>query len=327
MHEAPSRLPFLSRTLRCALLLLALAACEGCSGTSEPSDQDVIPIPARGTETTFDVGTWNLEWFGDPANGPDDDELQLRHVRDVLKGADLDLWGLEEVVSRSRFSSLVNALPGYAGLLANDPAVQDGVAYYSDFSDQEQKVALVYKASAVEVLAARVILTGESDAFAGRPPLEARVRVHVGGSTVEGVVIVLHAKSGADQASWERRGAAAAALKAYLDTTWPAARVWVIGDFNDDVDTSISSGRASPYAGFVGDAARWSFPTGALSAAGTTTIIGFPDAIDHQLVSDEASAGYVSGSVEAYRVDQHIPQYGATTTDHYPVLARYRIGS
>ena len=306
---------------RAVLLALALAACGGSTGPDEG-----IQIPARGTATTFDVGTWNLEWFGDASNGPDDDEMQLRRVRDVLKGADLDLWGLEEVVSRSRFSSLVSALPGYAGLLANDPSVQDGASYYSDFGDLEQKVALIYKTSVVDVLGARVVLTSEDDAFAGRPPLEARVRVHVGASTVEGVVVVLHAKAGSDQSSWERRTAAAAALKAYLDATWPTTRVWIVGDFNDDVDSSISTGRASPYAAFVGDVARWSFPTAALSAAGISTIAGYGEAIDHQLVSNEVWAGYVSGSAEAYRVDAYIPEYAETTTDHYPVLARYQAG-
>lgn len=318
MLDSASRFP----AVLPALTLLALAACGGCSG-AEPTE-DTVAIPARGTAATFDVGTWNLEWFGDPGNGPDDETLQLRRVRDVVKGADLDLWGLEEVVDPAHFVDLLGGLPGYAGLLADDPSVAGGVASYSDFGDREQKVALVYKTSAVEVVAARVILADKDYEFAGRPPLEVRIRTRVQGSAQEGVVVVLHAKADAEDASWARRRDAAAALKAYLDAAWPAARVWVLGDFNDDVDGSISAGRPSPYAGFVADPARWSFPTAALSAAGIGTTTGFADAIDHVLVSDEVASLYVPGSAEAFRVDAWIPSYSATTSDHYPVLARFR---
>ena len=55
------------------------------------------------------------------------------------------------------------------------------------------------------------------------------------------MVIVLHAKAMSDMDSWQRRVDASRALKTYLDGTWPSAKVLVIGDFNDDVDVSISS--------------------------------------------------------------------------------------
>ena len=48
--------------------------------------------------------------------------------------------------------------------------------------------------------------------------------------------------------------------------------------------------------------------------------------IDHHLASNESSALYVASSAEVYRVDQHIPSYDATTSDHYPVLSRYSWG-
>lgn len=67
-------------------------------------------------------------------------------------GADLDIWGLEEIVSTAQFSSLKAQLPGYAGFLANDASVVNGPAYYSDFSNAEQKVGLLYKSSVASVL-------------------------------------------------------------------------------------------------------------------------------------------------------------------------------
>lgn len=312
------------------LVLLAAVTVAGCGGSSTtppgPSDEDVpISIPAKGTASTFDVGTWNVLWFGDVGNGPRDEALQLRRVRDVINGADLDLWGVQEVVEQAHFASLLAQLPGYAGFLANDPSVANGPAHYSDFSNREQKVGLIYRTSVVQVLGAKVVLTEKDHEFAGRPPLEVRVRLTLGGATRDGVVLVLHAKADTAEASWLRRKAGSEALQAYLDAAWPDVPVWVLGDFNDDVDTSISLGRPSPYANLVAQGPRWVFPTAALSAAGISTTTGYSDAIDHILASDEAMAGYAASSAEAYRVDSFIPSYNTTTSDHFPVLARFRL--
>lgn len=284
-----------------------------------------MEVPARGTDATFDVATWNVEWFGEEGMGPENEALQLQRVREVISGADLDLWGMQEVVGESAFAALVAGLPGYAGFLANDAAVENGAAWYSDFGDREQKVGLVYRTSAMEVLGSRIVLTQYDHAFAGRPPLEVRVRLTLGTVPTDAVVMVLHAKAGADAEDWDRRSAAAHALKAYLDATWPDVPVWVIGDFNDDVDTSITAGRATPYAPFLGAGSAWSFPTAAISQAGIPSTVGYPDVIDHHLVSDEVLARYQAGSAEAYRLDGIIPRFGDTTSDHYPVVARYGV--
>ncbi|HLL52879.1 MAG TPA: lamin tail domain-containing protein, partial [Myxococcaceae bacterium] len=158
------------------------------------------------------------------------------------------------------------------------------------------------------------------------PPLQVTLRVSLNGTTEDIVVIVLHAKCCTDSTSYQRRLNASNALKSYLDTTYPTQKVWVIGDWNDDVDTSITSGSASPYANFVNDSARYTFPTRALSLAKISSTTSYPDTIDHHLNSNEAQGLYVANSVEVYRVDSYISSYDATTSDHYPVLSRYNWG-
>lgn len=309
----------------CAALLLVLASCQ----LEEPSTleaQQAAVVPSRGSASTLDFGAWNLEWFGDAGNGPTNEALQLANARDVIAGADLDVWGLEEIVSASQFAALTAQLPGYAGLLANDPSVVNGPAYYSDFGNAEQKVALLYKTSVASVLGAAVILTQNNNDFAGRPPLEVRLRIASGAGTEDIVVIVMHPKCCTDSTSYQRRVTAASALKAYLDATYPTQKVWVIGDFNDDVDTSISTGRASPYQPFVTDTARYLVPTKALSDARISSTVSNSETIDHHVVSNEAGATYVAGSAEVYRVDAYVPSYATTTSDHYPVLSRYTLG-
>src|SRR5689334_24916982 len=85
-------------------LVAGIAACGGDPELG--SSSAAVTIPGKGTATTLDVANWNLEWFGDTANGPTNEALQLSNVRDVIAGTDFDVWGLEEVVSSSTFASL-----------------------------------------------------------------------------------------------------------------------------------------------------------------------------------------------------------------------------
>jgi hypothetical protein len=137
---------------------------------------------------------------------------------------------------------------------------------------------------------------------------------------------VLHAKAFNDDASWQKRLNASNALKSYLDTTYPTQKVIVVGDFNDDVDTSITAGKPSPYQNFVDDAADYAFPTKALSLAGISSTVSYTDMIDHHLNTNEFTAAYVASSAEVYRVDTYVADYANTTSDHYPVLSRYTMG-
>lgn len=314
----------LRRSLFVLVPLLA-AACGGPEAEVLPeselaSRQDAVTIPAQGGATTLDVGCWNLEWFGSKSNGPTNESLQQSNVRDVISGTDLDIWGVEEVVTATAWSNLKAGLPGYAGVLASDSNVTSGSSYYSS---SEQKVGLLYKTSVASLLSARLILTANDYDFAGRPPLEVKLRVSLNGHTEDIVVIVLHAKAFDDTASWQRRANASAALKAYLDSTYPTTKVMVLGDWNDDVDTSITPGEPSPYASFVSDSADYTFPTKALTDAGIASTASYPDMIDHQLLTNEMQAAYIAGSAQVYRVDAYISNYSTTTTDHFPVLTRY----
>jgi endonuclease/exonuclease/phosphatase family metal-dependent hydrolase len=324
------RRPSAGRALASALALL-VAACQASTDflTAPQPIAATAPryatVPAQGTATTLDVADWNIEWFGSPDFGPTNEALQQANVRDVIAGADVDVWGLEEVVSRAAWDTLIARLPGYAGVLANDPSVLNGPQYYSDFNNTEQKVAVLYKTSIATVKSAQIILTQNDYDFAGRPPMEVKLTVNVNGALEDLVVIVMHMKSGADAASWQRRQNAAVALKSYLDTIYPTQKVMVIGDWNDDVDTSILAGSPTPFANFVNDAARYTFPTKALSDAKIASTVNYPDFIDHQLGTNEQMADYVASSAHILRADQYIANYGTTTTDHYPVISQWTI--
>lgn len=286
-------------------------------------DPPAIQIPAQGTPGTLDVATWNLLYFGAANQGPGDEPLQMARVRDVILGTEADLWGVQEVTDADAFAALLDRLPGYRGFLASDASVSGGSDSYNR---GELKVGLIYKPSVVEVAGARIILTDLDYEFAGRPPLEVQLRVTLGGVSRDVVLIVLHAKAVADERSWERRMAAGEGLREYLDATWPDHAVLVPGDWNDDVDESITRGRDTPYRVFVDAAPEWVFPTASLSAAGARSMPRYTEVIDHILASDEAMAWYEEGSAMVYQVDEFIDGYLNTTSDHLPVMARFAPG-
>src|SRR5260221_11969666 len=105
--------------------------------------------------------------------------------------------------------------------------------------------------------------------------MEVKLTANLNGAAEDLVVIVLHMKAGADGDSWQRRQNAGAALKTYLDATYPTQKVIVLGDWNDDVDTSILAASPTPYANFVADTVRARDRTKALSEAGSTAYVNY----------------------------------------------------
>ena len=97
------------RLVLCSLAAPLALACEGPlpDETSEVEmHQRAVVIPGKGTTSTLDVASWNIEWFGDTNNGPGNETLQLQNARDVISGTDFDVWGVAEIVSNSQWNSL-----------------------------------------------------------------------------------------------------------------------------------------------------------------------------------------------------------------------------
>ncbi|MDP3153372.1 MAG: endonuclease/exonuclease/phosphatase family protein [Archangium sp.] len=308
------------------LLTLTLTACgpEDAVATftdSTPEYDDVassLRMPSEDRPETVDVGSWNVEWFGAPDNGPLDEVAQQRNVKNVIKQTNLDLIGLVEVVSEDAFKTLMAGLPAYEGLLVTDPRVTNGAAYYSA---NEQKVALLYKRR-FTVDSAKLVLMEQSYAFAGRPPMEVHLSFTEDGAPRTLVVMVTHFKAMANSDGYTRRITASNALKWYLDGTYPSRWVLVVGDFNDDIDVSTYQRKPSPLAPFVNDPA-YRFTTDSLSAAGVSTTANFSSTIDHHLATDELARRFVADSAKVLRPEAWVTDYVLKTSDHYPVVTRY----
>jgi endonuclease/exonuclease/phosphatase family metal-dependent hydrolase len=104
--------------------------------------------------------------------------------------------------------------------------------------------------------------------------------------------ILVHAKANTSPTatSYARRQSAAAELHDTIQTYFAEQNVIVLGDFNDDLDQTITSGINPPttsYSSFTTDNANFFSPTLALSLAGKKSTVSYNDVIDHVMLSNE----------------------------------------
>ncbi|MEK0440230.1 MAG: hypothetical protein RLZZ504_1146 [Bacteroidota bacterium] len=270
-------------------------------------------VPKIGTDTTLDVGNWNVEWFGDSLNGPSNEVTQLKNVTEVINNMDLDVMGLCEISNPGYWAKLQANLPQYGAVITN----------YA----QTQKTALLYKKSMFRLLYSKSILLAFDYEFAsGRFPLDVALESQWGSKkdTLYFWVIHLKANTGSTSeklASYDRRAKAAEELKNYLDPKkrWKGV---VLGDWNDDLDVSIVSGKSSPFLVWRNDT-NYVFPSYRLSLAKQKSTASYSEMIDHQCVTPSLKGNFLSNQSGVMVGDSYIASYRLNTSDHYPVWARF----
>ncbi|MTI89490.1 MAG: T9SS type A sorting domain-containing protein [Balneolaceae bacterium] len=262
-------------------------------------------------DLTFEVVTWNIEWFGDGSNGPDNESEQFDKVKQVITTIDADIYALQEIASTFRFSKLVDELEAYGGVLA-------------DYS-QSQKTAYLFKRATIDSLDSGLITSGmlQQDWANGRYPLFFHFNADINGEMQEIYAFNIHAKAFDDFSSYSQRVDASGQLKQYLDNTHPADNVIFIGDYNDTMNGSITSGQGSPYTNFVNDG-EYTVITKNLEDAGFSSQSS-GSMIDHIMISSELADEYFEDT-ERIENTSYIGSYLSTTSDHYPVWTRFQFG-
>jgi hypothetical protein len=296
------------------------------------------------------VVDWNLNWFGtpDPTLGPADKALQKKNVGIVLPSLHADLYALEEVCDQQALDSIVATMPGYAAVVGqfgsfSNPTIPGG----PDSLNTVQKLAFVYNTAKISVIRTDSLLTlGTSnpldpattyynDWSSGRFPymLTANVTLsdnHGGTNTQTIRFINVHAKANTSPVltAYARRQDGARALDSLLKAQYPNDNVVILGDFNDDLNTTITAGINPPVTSWnaftITDSALYRFPTKPLSPAGQHSDVNFSSVIDNVILSDTMSRFYLSNSATVRSdVATLVDKYGTTTTDHYPVFTQY----
>ncbi len=273
-------------------------------------------IPNLDAVDRLDLVSWNIEWFGDPTNGPSNEVTQLNNVTKILKDINVDIIGLCEVSNPNYWQLLKTNLPSYQGVIST--------------WDQPQKTALLYKKSQFKLVYQKHILEKYDYEFAsGRLPLEVCLEVIDKSLNIDTLyfwVIHLKANTGSTSAkieSYNRRNSASILLKSHVLSTckkWPG---FVIGDWNDDFDKSIVTGYKTPFESWIKDTANTFVPTYKLSLSGQKSTVSYSEMIDHIACSANAKNNCVQDSTSVLYSTSWVTSYGSSTSDHYPVYGRF----
>lgn len=272
----------------------------------------VFPGDDVSKDQTLDVVTWNIEWFGDAGNGPSDVDVQFENVKTLVTTIDADIYAFQEISNTTLFDNLDQDLEGYSGV----------VAAYS----QSQKVAYLYKNSTISVNSAEMITQGmeQSDWANGRYPYEIQFTAAINGEQQEFYAYNIHAKAFGEASDYSQRLNASAQLKNYIDNARSDDNVIVLGDFNDEILESTSTGTPdSPYKNFDDDP-EYTIVTKSLEEKGLTSYSRF-SMIDHILFSSELEDEYFVGT-ERVENPFYIGSFLSETSDHFPVWVRFQMG-
>jgi len=275
-----------------------------------PVVPDTVP-----SSRTFDLTSWNLEWFGwaDSTRGPRDKQRQRESIARIMDTIAADIYALQEVVSADTLTSLADMLAGdYGTLFATDIT-------------SEQKLAYIYNRATVTPVTNGLAVNGGAQAWAnGRFPYRLTFDVTVGGQTRRMVVFNIHGKatdSATAMEDYNRRKTDAETFHAYLRDFYADSLVYVVGDFNDGILRSVvDTTLRSPYMAFLDDS-RWSCQTCPMAERGLGTYLyGSRGMIDNILVRNTIAPHVHRTFIEnpqAFTVS-----YGSTVTDHLPVTTR-----
>lgn len=291
------------------------------------SGNSIPPSPAT---DTLKVVAWNIEWFGGSL-GPTDDNLQEQNVRTVLQNINADIYGVGEIVSIPRLQNIVSQMPGYSFVVAD--FCSNGSTASS--CGGAQKLGYIYRTSKVNNLRNYAMLrNGSANASynwsSGRFPYQMEADVTLNGVTKRIQFFMIHAKANTSDyiVSYNRRRDGAKEMHDSLNVQYGAGNWVVMGDYNDDLDRTITTQIApDTTTSFISFKTNPSFynVTLPLSLAGLKSTVSYNDVIDHFTIGAEMNQYYVANSASILRtqVESWIPNYGSTTSDHYPVFTSY----
>lgn len=306
----PFFISFLSLAFLCACSNSSSSTTQEPGGDTPTNFETIGPVPADGILETV---TWNLEWYGVSDEGPKNEDLQTQNFLTVLDQLHADLYAFEEIGNERALNRLVKNMSGYKGVIAKNMV-------------RDQKTAFVYNAKVIDPISHGLIESGQDyhNWASGRFPFYFEFNYHTEQKTYTFFAVVIHAKCCPDKESYDRRKGAAKDLYDFLSLQKPNANLIVLGDFNDDMDTSIYQSSESPYIPFLNDVQNYKVVSKIISDKHQGTTVKYEDAVDHIIISNELFEEYVPNSAKVMtEAAKLIKNYGETTSDHYPVGAKF----
>jgi len=294
-------------------------------------------LPAQSSGSTLDVVSWNMEWFGYPSSGPSNEDLQEANAKKILRYLNADLYGMVEVVDSTRFRRLVDSLGNTEYGFFISPFCSNNTTGTGNGWLSGQKLGFIYRKSVFSNIRTRGLLRSSSTAYtnwaSGRFPYMFSATATINSVSKDINFIVIHGKAGSTASDYDRRKAGAQELKDTLDAQFANTINIIIGDYNDALNTTISTGSGpessfQPIIADSTDADHYKSITLPLGVAGQSSMINFPNVVDNHVISNELTPFYVLSSAKIRNdITAVVPDYitAHNTSDHYPVFSQYSL--
>ena len=267
-----------------------------------------------GSDTTFDIISWNIEWF--PKNNNTASEVQ-----EILAQLEADVYALQEIEDTTLLKQVVSNIPGYECYFKS--------SYYGG-------LAYVYNTNTIQINSKYEIFTSQPywNAFPRSPQV---LDCNFMGNNY--IIINNHFKCCGDgilntnntNDEENRRLQAVTYLKQYIDNTLLGKRVILLGDLNDEI---IDNTANNVFQDFINDNANYLF-TDMLIAQGNSTDWSYPtwpSHLDHILITDELFANFqnFNSLVSVIRIDDYMgtwSNYENIISDHRPIGLKLDFGT
>ncbi|WP_321317617.1 endonuclease [Labilibaculum sp.] len=299
---------------------------------SSLASTEIADASTLGRDKTLDIVSWNVEWFGSPAmskHASSFDE-QLTAVSEKIIELDADIYAIQELVSDNVNGDFLQALVDKLNVLAGEDlyAASMGARYSHDDSAPStdypaQRICYIYNQTTVSNLGDFSMFsdlypdtstasidgyTGDASSFwaSGRLPYLFEAEVFIDGQKENIKLVNIHAKCCQD--SHSRKLADAKFLMNELNANYSNDNLVILGDYNDYLEGSMTSGAASPYA-------SW-FET--------------KDYFDH-VITSSTNIDHITISNELYDEYQvltnNTSEENVSISDHHPILLRLKLRS
>ena len=267
-----------------------------------------------GTDTTFDIISWNIEWF--PKNNNTASEVQ-----EILARLEADVYALQEIEDTTLLKQVVSNIPGYECYFKS--------SYYGG-------LAYVYNTNTIQINSKYEIFTSQPywNAFPRSPQV---LDCNFMGNNY--IIINNHFKCCGDgmlntnntNDEENRRLQAVTYIKQYIDNTLLGKRVILLGDLNDEI---IDNTANNVFQDFINDNTNYLF-TDMLIAQGNSIDWSYPtwpSHLDHILITNELFADFqnFNSLVSVIRIDDYMgtwSNYENNISDHRPIGLKLDFGT
>jgi len=290
----------------CLIGLMAFSC--GNNVSTNPSPEITLDDLFFGTDSTFEVVTWNIQNF------PKMSSTSANYVVQIIMAVDADIFALQEIESSSYFDYVILQLNEQDSLYIWDGYRAIGASY-------DVNLAYIYKNDLIQINGIYEIYEDDWFAFPRSP-----VVFELSYEDEDLVIVNNHLKSGGGTEDEERRLQASQKLQAFIDSTYSDVKVILVGDLNDDIAESQAT---NVFWNFIEDTenylfadmdiaegsfANWSYPS-------------WPSHLDHILITNELFDEYENSTVRTILVDHYLDggwhEYEESISDHRPVGMKF----